>query len=172
LKAEILAWVLAGISVVLFIIALHPPTLPFFTAPSEICYVTVHATLNEKPLPNLKVKAYNFIMPWEGPPVPLPDPDTVGKPVREEITNQNGEATLVLSPGNYTIKLETSPTSFDLRIIEAKHQYHDVYFTYYSSQHEPAETKTPAVTLILLCIASAITGVAVAIWVLRHRLHK
>jgi hypothetical protein len=165
LKVGVLAWVLAGISVVLFIVALHP-SLPFFVAPGnyEICYVTVHATLDGKPLPNLKVKAYNFIVPWKSPPEPTPDPDTMGTPVREEITNQNGEATLVLSPGNYTIKLETSPTTFDLRIIEVKHQYHDVYFTYYSPQQEKT---TP--NIILLCIASAIMAVAVTIWVVRHK---
>ena len=161
----ILPLILVGISAILFIIALQP-TSPFLVAPGnyEICYVTVHATLDGNPLPNLKVKAYNFIVPWKSPPEPTPDPDTMGTPVREEITNQNGEATLVLSPGNYTIKLETSPTTFDLRIIEAKHLYHDVYFTYYSPQQEKT---TP--NIILLCIASAIMAVAVTLWVVQHK---
>lgn len=162
----ILPLILVGVSALLFIIALQP-TLPFLVAPGnyEICYVTVHATLDGNPLPNLKVKAYDFIVPWKSPPEPTPDPDTMGTPVREEITNQNGEATLVLSPGNYTIKLETSPTTFDLRIIEVKHLYHDVYFTYYS----PRQEKAAAPNIILLCIASAIMAVAVTIWVVQHK---
>ncbi|MEM1552160.1 MAG: hypothetical protein QW734_05540 [Candidatus Bathyarchaeia archaeon] len=132
----------------------------------EICYLTVHAKRDNKPLPTLKVKVYKFnifeLTSYEGPPLPLPDPDQYGDPYGEGYTDNNGEITFVVSPGNYTIKLEFTAKTFDLRVVECKRTYHDVYFEYFTPQKEETSPLisgilTPPILLgIILIMAGAV----------------
>jgi hypothetical protein len=130
--------------------------------------------MDGKPLENTKVDIYDFLTPFQSPPLPQIDPAKLGNSIREGFTNSMGEIDFVLSHGNYTVRIENKAIGWDIRNVFLTEPEQEVHFDFFSVRQEPVKADYLKASLsytniLMLCLASALMATGAVTFIRSRR---
>jgi len=173
MKESHVALILCGVSIILFCVSLSP-WLPFYAEGTGSSFLMVKVTMDGKPLENTKVDIYDFLTPFQSPPVPQIDPAKLGTPIKEGFTNNLGEIDFLLSRGNYTVRIENKAIGWDMQNVFLTEPEQEVNFDFFSIRQEQVKGTYPKsslnwVNIGMLCTATALMATGVVIFLQSRR---